>query len=248
MLSPQQIQLSRQSQFRIIPSVYPPVNFFEDLVDPVEMETLWELEALTNDRLRDETGDIRLVAPEDRVSGPGSSVVMAAFTHIHYPSRFSTGDFGVYYAGLSLETAIRETVYHRERFLQATQEQAGEICMRLYEGHIMKPLHDIRAAAYQQCHSSDDYSVSQSLGYELKISGSWGLIYYSVRHEGGECVAIFRPPAISIPQQTAHLRYIWNGHRITEVLGIQSIFDFHLGLGIRYPQSKNHDPVLVRNT
>src|SRR5579864_9494439 len=88
-----------QKQFRIIPSVYPPITFFEDLVDPSEMEILWEIESLTNERLRQEAGDIFLVPHEDRISGPGSSIIMAAFTHLSKPTRFSDGSFGVYYAG-----------------------------------------------------------------------------------------------------------------------------------------------------
>ena len=46
------------------------------------MEELFYIEGLINDRLRDEAGDITLVDAGDRISGPGSSPVMAAFTHI----------------------------------------------------------------------------------------------------------------------------------------------------------------------
>lgn len=96
--------LDEQHQYRIIPSVYPPINFFEDLVDPSEMEILWEIEHLTNERLRQEAGDIFLVPTEDRISGPDASIVMAAFTHTGKASRFTDGSFGIYYAGLSKET------------------------------------------------------------------------------------------------------------------------------------------------
>ena len=112
--SPFLISLHQQKHYRIIPSTYPPINFFEDLVDPQEMETLWEIESLTNERLRQEVGDIFLVPPEDRISGPGSSVVMAAFTHVGRPSRFTDGMVSITLA--SYETAIKETVYHRNCF------------------------------------------------------------------------------------------------------------------------------------
>jgi hypothetical protein len=220
---PKQVLLAAQKQFRIIPSVYMPINFFEDLVDPAEMEILWELEGMTNERLRAETGDIFLVPPEDRVSGNGSSVVMAAFTHIGKPSRFTDGSFGVYYASLDYETAIRETVYHREQFLMATHEDAGEITMRVYEGKILKPLHDIRAAIFKHYHHQQNYHESQTFAKQLKASQSYGLIYNSVRHQGGQCIAALRPPAISIPTQTAHLRYAWDGTRIVEVFDTKSV-------------------------
>ena len=223
---PKQVDLHGQKQFRIIPSVYPPINFFEDLVDPSEMETLWEIESLTNERIRQDVGDLFLVPPEDRISGPGSSVIMAAFTHVGRPSRFTDGSYGVYYASLSLETAIRETVYHRELFLRATQEEACELTMRLYEGKIIKPLHDLKEARFNPYHHPHDYAESQSFGKTLRAEKSWGLLYRSVRHKAGECIAAFRPPAISIPKPISHLKYLWNSKKITEVFDAKSILIF----------------------
>src|SRR5690606_7738687 len=109
--------------WRIIPSRFPPIQLFERVTDPDDLEAIFELEALTNPRLRDEAGDIRLVAPQDRISGPGTSVIMAAFTHLNPDgSRFTDGTFGVFYAAGDIETAIAETSYHRERFMRATAE------------------------------------------------------------------------------------------------------------------------------
>lgn len=221
-----QVELRDQKQFRIIPSVFPPINFFEDLVDPLEMETLWEIESLTNERIRQEIGDIFLVAPEDRVSGPGSSVVMAAFTHVGKPSRFTDGNYGVYYASFSYETAIKETVYHREQFLRATNEDACEITMRLYEGTVVKPLYDVRSVEFGKIHNPNDYAESQLFGRELRESKAWGVVYNSVRHAKGQCIAIFRAPAISIPMQISHFRYVWNGERIVQVFDTRSIMCF----------------------
>src|SRR5690349_15690059 len=131
---PRAVRLRAAKIFRIIPSKFPPINFFERIVAPEQMEAAWHLESLTDARLRDETGDITLVPKADRISGPGASIVMAAFTHIGNPSRFSDGSYGVYYAARSLETAVRETAFHRKRFLLATQEAPGEIDMRAYVG------------------------------------------------------------------------------------------------------------------
>lgn|SRR3990167_1081420 len=222
--SPQLLELDNQAQFRIIPSVYPPINFFEGLIDTADMETLWEIESLTNERLLEVTGNISLVPTEDRVNGPGSSVVMAAFTHIGKPSRFTDGSYGVYYASLTFETAIQETIYHRERFLAATNEEACEITMRAYKGRIIKPLHNIREAGFTHLHNPCDYTMSQLFGKELRETKSWGILYNSVRHTEGQCIAIFRPLAISIPQPISHLRYIWNGERMTEVFSPHSIW------------------------
>ena len=221
-----QISLLNQMQFRIIPSTYPPINFFEELVDADEMEVLWEIESLTNERLRQEAGDISLVKPKDCIFGPGSSIIMASFTHIGKSSRFTDGSYGVYYAGLSLETAICETVYHRERFFAATKEEACEITMRVYEGKILEPFHDIRHPAYSHLHHPLHYANSQAFGKQLREQNAWGILYNSVRDPQGTCIAAFKPKAISIPNQIKHLRYRWNGEKITEVLEVKSLQHF----------------------
>ena len=216
---PPVVELGWEYQYRIIPSEYPPINFFEKLVAPELMEELFYIESLTNDRLRDEAGDIALVSSEDRICGPGSSPVMAAFTHtsVNCPSRFSDGSFGVYYAAQTLEAAITETKFHRARFLAYTNEAAGEIDMRVYIGEIIKPLHDIRSSAYEHLHFSQDWTPSQRFGKSVKTINSWGLVYHSVRHPGGQCIAALRPPTVSIPRQGAHLSYVWDGETICKV-------------------------------
>lgn len=211
------------NQFRIIPSTFPPINFFERLVTPDRMDELFYLESLTNDRLRDEAGDIALVALEDRVVGPGASPVMAAFTHTGMPSRFSDGSFGVYYAGRDLETAIAETAFHRARFLSWTNEEPGEIAMRVYVGTVEKPLHDLRGSDYKALHDPDDWTPSQAFGKHLRATGAWGTVYHSVRRAGGECIAALRPPAVSIPMQGAHLGYVWDGRQIVTIYEKRSL-------------------------
>lgn len=205
-------------QYRIVSSEYPPINFFESLVDADLMEALFYIESLTNDRLRDEAGDILLVAPEDRVAGPGSSPVMSAFTHVGVASRFTDGSYGVYYASDSLHTAIAETRFHRERFLSFTAEDAGEIDMRVYVGEIARPLHDIRVG-FDELHDPDlvSYPVAQVFARELRSARAWGIVYRSVRDAGGQCIAALRPPAVTIPRQGPHLSYVWDGSRITHV-------------------------------
>ena len=57
-------------------------------------------------RIRDEVGQLQLVPPDERISGSGSTMVMAAFTHLNPEgSRFSDGRYGVYYAAHTLATA-----------------------------------------------------------------------------------------------------------------------------------------------
>lgn len=222
---PREISLDWPRQYRIIPSIYPPIDFFENLVDSDLMDELHYIESLTNERLRDEVGDISLVSPEDRFSGPGSSPVMAAFTHISLdcPNRFSDGSYGVYYAAKELETAIEETKHHRAKFLSYTKEEPGKIEMRVYVGQVVKPLHDIRKKGFEKLHDPNNWNESQKFGKTLREKKSWGIVYHSVRHQSGYCIAALRPPAVSIPTQGPHLTYVWDGNKITNVLEMKEL-------------------------
>lgn len=48
-----------------------------------------------------------------------------------------------------------------------------------------------------------------------RAAGVNGLLYRSVRSEGGECIALFRPPATSSVKQTKHYVCIFDGDRFT---------------------------------
>jgi len=205
-----------QKSYRIVASKHPPIDIFADVVAPRQVATAAYIESLTNDRLLDEAAAAQ-VREQDRIKSPGASIVMAAFTHIGRPSRFSDGSYGVYYAAHSLETAVRETAFHRARFMAATNELPGEVDMRAYVGRPLQPLIDIRSARHESLHLPDDYSPPQAFAKPLRDAGEWGLVYRSVRHVGGECIAAFRPQAVSIPVPGAALAYVWDGERISKV-------------------------------
>ena len=97
-----------------------------------EFDALFAVQMLTNPRIQDEIGLLNLVPKEQRLYAvPGCGYIMAAFTHINPDgSRFSNGDYGVYYAAESLSTAIAETIYHKELFLSFTNEPPQELDMR----------------------------------------------------------------------------------------------------------------------
>ncbi|WP_298722377.1 RES family NAD+ phosphorylase [uncultured Ferrovibrio sp.] len=206
--------------WRIIPSRFPPIQLFERVTEPDDLEAIFELESLTNPRLRDEAGEIRLVPQEDRISGPGTSVIMAAFTHLNPDgSRFTDGTYGVFYAANNLDTAIAETRYHRERFMRATAQAHMELDMRVYLVDLAGELHDLRGqkATYPLVYRKDNYAAAQHLAKVARKGGSNGIVYDSVRCDGGECVAVFRPPLLSNARQERHLCYVWDGARITTV-------------------------------
>ena len=206
--------------WRIVPRRYPPIDLFERIASPEDWEALAAVESLTNPRIREEIGEIALVPPVDRVGGPGASIIMAAFTHLNPAgSRFSDGSYGVLYAARRIETAIAETRHHRERFLSATAEPRMELDMRAYALDLKGLLHDLRGrkAELADVYDPSDYAAPQRLARELRRAGSNGIVYDSVRHEGGHCAAGFRPRLFSNARQERHLCYVWDGTRIREV-------------------------------
>lgn len=211
--------------YRLINSSFPPVGVFEDTLDPDDLEMAFAIEAMTNDRLREDAGMLQRVAPSDRVSGPGSTAVMAAFTHIGNPSRFSDGTYGVYYCATSVDAAIAETKFHQERFLAATREASVEITMRAYVNKVVKPLVDVRDNSELHQPEIASYAASQAFARKQRDGTTWGLLYRSVRLEGHECVAAFRPQAISLPVQGPHFRYVWDAKArcITHVMELTEV-------------------------
>jgi len=195
------------------------VGIYDRVADPADLDAVFAVENMTNPRLRQEAGDISLVPPDDRVSGPGTTPIMAAFTHLDPEgSRFTDGSYGVYYAAKSLDTAIAESRHARERFLRRTKEAPIEVDMRTYLADLEGDLHDIRGdARFAAAHDPDNYSAGQAMARDLKKINSGGIAYDSVRDQGGECVAVFRPRLLSNCMQAQHFCYVWDGVRIAQV-------------------------------
>ncbi|MGH7085601.1 MAG: RES family NAD+ phosphorylase [Acetobacteraceae bacterium] len=235
-LTPAPRRIRWSAATRIIASRHPPIDLYERVsADPVVWEALIAAEMLTNPRVRDELGDINLVPPEERVSGPGASYVMAPFTHRNPTGgRFSDAGHGAYYAAHDLPTAIAETSHHFARFAADTTDGPRYEDMRVLVGRIDAILHDLAgldANARKPLLDPDDYAASQTFAAALREAGSTGVHYPSVRRPGGRCVAVFRPSAVGIPVQARHLQFHWDGARV------RRYFDYEGGrwvnLGVR---------------
>jgi len=211
----------KEPTHRLIPSRFPPIDLFERVSSPEEFQILHEIESLTNSRLRVEVGDISLVRKEDVVVGPGTSYIMAAFTHAKVDrdgGRFDKG-FGAYYCARELKTAIEETKYHRAKFFRDFNSRPTRVDMRELVADLNQTLHTIvnRKDDFPEIYNPDDNSAGQELGKKLKTANSWGLQYSSVRAEGGVCYAVLRPPALSHCHQANHYEYHYDGDTISNV-------------------------------
>jgi hypothetical protein len=167
------------------------------------------------------------IPPKDRVYGPGAGYVMAPFA---YPSpdgtRFGppslTADsFGVYYAARDEATAIEEVKYHRTAFLEAMRAPAQDLDFEVLKAPVKGAhFYDLRDRQrdFPDVYSPTDYSASQKLGVDLRGRDADGIAYDSVRREGGECVAVFRPRCVGPARPVKQLIFRWDGAVITAVL------------------------------
>ena len=208
---------------RVVPSRFPPIGLFDRVADPKDLDAVFALEALTNDRMRDETGNLQLVPASERIAGPGTTPIMAAFTHLNPAgSRFSDGAYGVYYCARELDTALAEVRYHQQRFLRWTNEGPLRLQMRLYLSDLDARLVDARKI--DAVHSPDDYGPSQSFARPLQAAGKDGVLYRSVRHEGGTCAAVFRPKVLGACRQGAHYAFHYDGSQIVAIDELSTVW------------------------
>lgn len=207
--------------YRLVNSKFPPVALFDDVADADEFEVLYQIQELTNPRLKNEVGRLELIPRSDIPFGiPGCSYATAPFTHVNPAgSRFSDGRFGVLYLADSMETALAEVKHHQslywsnvpglnyERFVFR-----GLSCSFVEAG--MKDATSI--AMTDPVYDPDDYTHSRRLGKLVKEAGCPGLRYNSVRMHGSHCWALMTPKPVLSVIQAAHYEMIWNG-QVTSV-------------------------------
>ncbi|MBD3737770.1 MAG: RES family NAD+ phosphorylase [Pseudomonas balearica] len=230
MVAPHQLRRKGAAQrqaYRLVNSKFPPISLFDDVADADEFETLFQLQALTNPRLRNEIGQLELIPRQEIPFGiPGCSYATAPFTHVNPAgSRFSDGTYGVLYLADTMETAIAEVRYHQDRYWSAVDGLS-------YERFVFRGLScqfdeagmlDATALPVSDpIYDPDDYTDARLLGRRARQEGCPGLFYHSVRHPGHACWALMTPRPVTAIIQAAHYEMVWNG-RICSVSAISAI-------------------------
>ena len=169
--------------------------------DSDELTALFELDGATNERLLGEAGLLPGITVRELVFGLSySHIVNAAFTHASpFGSRFNGPERGAWYAGFSLETAGIEVAFHKSEELREINWQEKETFFYIdFLADFRGEFHDIRGdSRFAECLVPNSYTVSQKLARELLDKGSTGIVYPSVRHSGGTCIACFRPALVN---------------------------------------------------
>ena len=205
--------------WRIIPAVFPD-PCVRALADPADLEAMYELESLTNDRLR---GRSRRVAAR-ALAGP----YFRAWKQLYYGSLHASEScrkpvqrWHLWKLLTPPPPSIQPLLKHgiTESSSWADLSVLLELDMRVRPADLHQQLHDIRGRQQElpAVYALDDYSAAQALGKRLRAQNSWGIAYDSVRHHSGECAAVFRPPALNNCRQERYLCYVWDGTRISRM-------------------------------
>lgn len=199
---------------RLVPSRFPVAGLFDRVADPADLDAIFELEGWTNDRISVEAGLLHNIPREEWLVGvPMASVVMAAYCHPRIGgARFSGEDRGAWYAARTIETALAESIYHRSREIAETNAYETRMQLRVYLADFSARFHDVRnLRGAPALHDPAHYEVPQRFGRTLLDAGSNGVVYRSVRHAAGECIASFRPRLVRNVRVGGHYEFRWEG-------------------------------------
>ncbi len=141
------------------------------------------------------------------------------FNAIRFPfenwarSRYSDGNWGVWYGADDLSVTIYETVYHWLRLLRAAglaeheRDITGE--RRVYKVRCEAALLDLRprVRGFPALVDGEDYSFTQDVGRRIHREGHPGLVSASARTKG-DVHAVFREQVLSNPRNHCDLTYL----------------------------------------
>jgi len=182
--------------------------------DDTHLQTVFELDNLTNDRLHGENDLLPGITPLELVSGfPHYQVVNAAFCHAHPAgSRFNGPDRGAWYAAFERVGALAEIIFHKTQALSEIDYFRDEVTYDGYLADFHAEFHDLRQRLdFADCLAPDSYVASQALAARLLADDSAGIVYPGVRLAGGTNLVCFRPALVTHVRKGGTCRLVWRG-------------------------------------
>jgi hypothetical protein len=183
--------------------------------DDAHLQAIFELDAATNDRLLAGQRLLPGIGLDELVFGiPHAAVINAAFCHPHpLGSRFNGSLRGAWYAAFAIETSQAEVGFHKSVQLSEIGRFEDTVTYDDYMADFSAEFHDLRPAgtAARACLDPDTYVESQALAERLLEAESLGVVYPSVRHTGGTCIACFRPALVTNVRRGKTYRFTWTG-------------------------------------
>jgi hypothetical protein len=212
------LNLLRQNDTcRLIPSRFADIE--DSVLAPLAdsdsaLRDLFDLDNATSERLRGESGLLPGIGMDELVFGvPNFRIINAAYTYARPEgSRFNDGERGAWYCGFSAETSLAEVIFHKTVEYSEINRFDDSVTYQALLADFSATFHDLRGIeAYLPCLDPSSYVASQALANELLDAGSMGVIFPSVRHPGGTCLACFRPALVGNVRKAQTYRLTWAG-------------------------------------
>lgn len=178
------------------------------------LQAIFDLDAATNDRLLAEQQRLPGIGVEELVFAvPHAAIINASFCHANpFGARFSSPERGAWYASFALETAQAEVGFHKSVQLAEIDCFEDSVTYDDYLADFTATFHDLRRTRrFKACLDPDSYVESQALAEQLLDADSLGVVYPSVRHGDGTCLACFRPALVANVRRSKTYRFTWNG-------------------------------------
>jgi RES domain-containing protein len=203
-------EIAQQRTVRLIPTAHYKPPILRALVDSDrELDALAALEGLTSARLNQ-----REINPD--FEDWAASCVEAAFAYRRKGgNRFNDEKTGAWYAAFEERTALAEVAFHKTRelgFIGRFDERTEYHALHAsFIGHF----HDIRGdTPPPECLEPDvaiGYPAGQAIARALIEQKSRGLIYPSVRNDGGTCLVAFQEIVVQDVLPGARWKITWAG-------------------------------------
>jgi RES domain-containing protein len=215
------VPLSWTPAVRVVPR-FPPIEQLEQFDADLQPAIIAEIATVDPQII----GDLRLLPGGRLPAGRGASRIITSYTFSR-PGRFNDETFAAFYGGESLATAIAETAHHIIVPLRDSNAPAQTLPRRLAL-HVdvdARDVIDARIGSYPEIYERDAYTESRRFGAMVYERGHEGIVYRSVRREGGECIAIYAPKALGECRDARELVYRYADGEI-------EVSEVHFGGGV----------------
>jgi RES domain-containing protein len=211
-------EFRQKGMHRLIPARYSESGTVLEEVagDEAMLADVARLDAATNERIQGELYGLSGISNFELVYGISNAhIIRAAFLHPGPSgSRFNDTTRGAWYAAKRVETSIAEVAYHKAKRLSEIvvpglphgrpNEEVSSYDD--WQADFHSPFHALDPVEeYVDCLQPEPvpqcYIPPQLLARQLLAQKSNGILYPSVRHKGGICLACFRPALVYQPRR-----------------------------------------------
>lgn len=218
------IQVIEADWCRLIPSKFPPIEVYARMLSPELTHVAHQLEELTNPRL----------AAQKRIAATQSEVTLGklqSWNHAPFAykdpagTRFLPPAFGAMEVAADVTAALAWAVKRRETFLDATEQPACFLDMRLFKVPVRGSFVDLRRLP-----TDLDEKERWRLGKTLYDDGAEGVIFHRPGIPDADFLAVFDLACLKPSVQATHYRFAWDGR------AVDVVYDY--GTGEKIPREQ----------